>query len=127
MVQGWRTINVKEGLLEEVERTLLTKVMKEKGITNISQFVTTAIREKVEKVERKRFAHINTYEDHTKILDNNLEKYGRIVSVYFRGKRAWCDYCEEYVCVHIQHAWEIPDVKKILKAKNITSPDSQSL
>ena len=31
-------------------------------------------------------------------------------------------YCDEHMCVHIQYAWEIPDVRKILSARKLTPP-----
>ena len=124
MVNEWKTINVKRGLMEEVERLLQSTMVKREGITNMSQFLDAAIKEKIIKVETKRFDHVNMYEDHVKILDNNLEKHGRIVSVYFRGTRAWCDYCEEHICVHIQYAWEIPEVRRVLEKRKMTPPPS---
>ena len=56
---------------------------KKDGITNVAQFVDLALREKLEKFERRQFEHINMHEDHVKILDNKLGRTGRIVSVYF--------------------------------------------
>ena len=45
------------------------------------------------------------YDDHVKIMDRQLGKLGRIVSVYFkRDGKPYCDYCEEPDCVHVQYA-----------------------
>lgn len=121
----WKTINVKKGLLDEVEKMLQGQTMRNEGITNASQFVDSALKEKIEKLGRKRFEHINKYEDHVKILDNKLDKVGRIVSVYFKDERTWCDYCDENFCVHTQYAWEIPEVRKILQNYGIKSPSSK--
>ena len=126
MVEGWKTVNIQKGLIEEVRRLLEMKTVENEGLTNVSQFVTAAVREKIKRTEQKRFDHINTYEDHVKILDNKLEARGRIVSVFFRDRRAWCDYCEEHMCVHIQYAWEIPEVRKIL-GENQTGPPPSKL
>ena len=122
----WKTVNVKKSLLDEVERVRRTDEAKKAGITNAAQFVDLALREALEKFERRRFEHINMYEDHVKILDNKLERAGRIVSVYFREAKAWCEYCDEHMCVHIQYAWEIPDVREALSARKLTPPPSRS-
>ena len=127
MVAGnWKTVPLKAGLLDEVERIIQVDALKREGITNMSQFVDAAVKEKIDKFERKRFNHINMYEDHVKILDNDLEKIGRIVSVYFKdGQKAYCDYCNEHICVHIQFAWELPDVRKILEERDLVPPLSR--
>ncbi|MDE0265566.1 MAG: hypothetical protein OXK17_00850 [Thaumarchaeota archaeon] len=122
----WKTVNVKKVMLDEVERMLRTDAVRKDGITNMSQFVDLALREKIERFERMRFEHINMYEDHVKILDNKLGRAGRILSVYFRDTRAWCEYCDEHMCVHIQYAWEIPDVRKVLAARKIAPPPSRA-
>ena len=129
MVTGnWKSVTIKAGLVEEVERIIQVDAMKREGITNMAQFIDAAVKEKLEKFERKRFNHVNMYEDHVKILDNGLEEIGRIVSVYFKdGQKAYCDYCEEHICVHIQFAWEIPDVRRILVERNLTPPLSRNL
>ena len=124
--EDWKTVNVKKAMMDEVERMLQTDAIRKEGITNMSQFVDLALREKIERLERKRFDHVNMYDDHVKILDNKLDRMGRIVSVYFRDARAWCDYCEEHMCVHIQYAWEIPDVREVLAARKIAPPPSRA-
>ncbi|MDE0526734.1 MAG: hypothetical protein OXI27_09115 [Thaumarchaeota archaeon] len=122
--EDWKTVNVKKAMMDEVERMLRTDAVRKEGITNMSQFVDLALREKIERLERMRFEHINMYEDHVKILDNKLGRAGRILSVYFRDSRAWCEYCDEHMCVHIQYAWEIPDVREVLAARKIAPPPS---
>lgn len=125
--EDWKTVNVKKVMMDEVERMLQTDAIRKEGITNMSQFVDLALREKLERLERKRFDHINMYDDHVKILDNKLDRVGRIVSVYFRDTRAWCDYCDEHMCVHIQYAWEIPDVREVLAARKLAPPPSKAV
>ena len=122
----WKTVNVKKAMMDEVERMLRTDAVRKDGITNMAQFVDLALREKIERLERMRFEHINMYDDHVKILDNKLGRTGRILSVYFRDTRAWCEYCDEHMCVHIQYAWEIPDVREVLAARKIAPPPSRA-
>lgn len=110
--ENWITTKVRRSLYNEISRALQTSEAKKNGLTNTAQFVDAAVRELLEKCESDRFSHINMHDDHVKILDNRLDKVGRIVSVYFRkGLKSWCDYCEASGCVHVQYAWEIPKVK----------------
>lgn len=58
-------------------------------------------------------------------MDRKLGKLGRIVSVYFKKKgNPWCDY-EEKNCIHVQDAWEMPDVRKILEERGFKPPPSR--
>ena len=124
MAVGWKTVNVKENLMSEVESIIKTTGMNASGITNPSQFVDAAIKEKLEKETRQRFEHVGVYEDHVKILDNKLDRLDRIVSVYFKDDAAWCDYCEKNFCVHIQYVWTIDEVCKILHERGMSEPST---
>lgn len=123
-IEDWKSVNLKRGLSDEIERVLQGEQIKSMGITNLAQFVDAAVKDKLEQLERKRFDHINMYEDHVKILDNKLDRVGRIVAVYFKDTKAWCDYCDENLCVHIQYAWELEKVRKILEERGLTPPAS---
>ena len=69
---------------------------------------------------------VQLVDDHVKIMDNKLGKLGRIVSVYFKKENSpWCDYCEEPDCIHVQYAWEIADVRKILEKYGFSPPPSR--
>ena len=72
--------------------------------------------------ERPRFQHVNTWDNHVKILDNWLETDGRIIPVYFKIEGARCGYCRADHCVHVDFAWSIPDVEKILTEKGVKRP-----
>ena len=123
---NWVTTKVRRTLHDEIGRALRTEEARRNGLTNTAQFVDTAVRELLERCESDRFNHVNMYDDHVKILDNRLERVGRIVSVYFRrGRRSWCDYCEAADCVHVQYAWELPDVKEKLAGQGLTPPPSK--
>ncbi len=125
--ENWSTTSVRSTLVEEIKKILQTKAAKREGLTNVSQFVDTAVRDLIDRIESERMTHLNMYDDHVKILDNHLGNIGRIVSVYFkRGRRSWCDYCEEPGCVHVQYAWEIPKVGKILRGMGMKPPPSRA-
>ena len=124
--ENWVTTKVRRALHDEIGRALQTTEAKRNGLTNTAQFVDAAVRELLERCERERFSHINMHDDHVKILDNRLDRVGRIVSVYFRkGSESWCDYCEASGCVHVQYAWEIPKVKARLAGHGLNQPPSR--
>ena len=123
---GWRPVQLPKELVDEVEKMLQSDIVGKQGITSISQFISRAVSEGLSKLESERFKHMNMYDDHVKIIDNKLDKIGRIVSVYFKkGNRPWCDYCEEPDCIHVQYAWEIADVRKILEKYGFSPPPSK--
>ena len=122
----WTAANVRISLLRRIKKALESEEAKEEGLNNVNQFIDSAIRELLEKLEQKRMNHLNMYDDHVKIMDNKLGKIGRIVSVYFKkGNKPWCDYCRESDCIHVQYAWEIADVRKILEKYRFSPPPSR--
>ncbi len=123
---GWRAVQLPKELVDEVAKMLQTDIVKKQGITSISQFISRTVSKELEKLEFKRMKHVNMYDDHVKIMDNKLGKLGRIVSVYFKKENSpWCDYCEEPDCIHVQYAWEIADVRKILEKYGFSPPPSR--
>lgn len=124
--ENWVTTKVRRTLHDEISKALRTEEARKNGLTNTAQFVDTAVRDLLEKCKSERFNHINMHDDHVKILDNRLDNVGRIVSVYFRrGNETWCDYCEASGCVHVQYAWEIPEVKARLAEHGLNPPPSR--
>ena len=122
----WRPVQLPKDLVDEVERIIKIDEIKKQGITSISQFISRTVNEEFEKLKQKNISHVNMYEDHVKIMDRKLGKLGRIISVYFKkGKTSWCDYCEEPDCIHVQYAWEIPEVRKILEKHGLKPPPSR--
>lgn len=65
--------------------------------------------------------HFNLDENGVRILDKNLttehSPHGRIIDIYFKDKKAWCDYDESSDCKHIKYALGLPVVVEILKKK----------
>lgn len=118
----WDTLRVPHELMEELEKFLKSPVAKKTGFTSKTQATTTATREFLLKYS-KRFEYVNTYEDKVRILDNNIGKMGDIVTVKFKGKSAFCDYCESNNCIHVKYCWEIPQVAEVLKKNGLKLPD----
>lgn len=66
-----------------------------------------------------RLEHINVFEDHISIRDNELKKE---INVYVKEikdrKVLWCEYDQSENCIHVGYAWAIPKVVKALKPNN---------
>ncbi|MCJ8306517.1 MAG: hypothetical protein HRU07_05645 [Nitrosopumilus sp.] len=122
--ENWTTANIRINLMKEIKKTIESDVGKKSGLTNPNQFVDTAIRDLINKLESKRFSHQNTYDDKVRILDNKIGKMGDIVTIFLRDefKKGFCDYCESESCVHVKYMWELKDVVKILKKRGFHSP-----
>ncbi len=119
----WVSVKIRRALNDRMGEALKTEAAQREGLTNPSQFADVAIRELLKKMKPERMSHVNMHEDCVKIMDNKLERVGRIVAVYFKKtKSPWCDYCKEKDCIHVQYAWEIPVVRKILILQGQKSP-----
>lgn len=127
--ENWITTKVRRTLSYEIEKALHTDESKKEGLTNLSQFVDSAIRELLEKLESSRFSHINTYDDKVRISDDKIGRFGDIVTVFLRDdeKKGFCDYCESHKCIHVKYMWELPDVVKILNEREFISPYNDSI
>jgi len=68
---------------------------------------------------KDRFEHFNCYEDHVTLWDKKL---GRLVDVYLRNMKAYCEFCKEFDCDHVKFAVCIPKVRKVLEAKGWEIP-----
>jgi hypothetical protein len=66
-------------------------------------------------------SHFNVDENGVKILDPSLatehSPHGRIVDVYFKERKAWCEYDDSQNCKHVEFALSLPIVQEILKKK----------
>ena len=74
---GWRPVQLPKDLVDEVERVIETNEVKKEGVTSISQFISRTVSEALSKLESERLKHVNTYNDHVKIMDNRLGKIGQ--------------------------------------------------
>ena len=126
MVGNWKTAMLRSDLLARVKAIVESNAAKNQGVTNTSQFIDLAIREKIEKFKIVSLSHVSTYEDHVKILDLMLGERGRIVAVDFnKDGSPYCDYCEAPDCVHVQFAWEIPKARDLLYGRGFAPPPSK--
>ena len=65
--------------------------------------------------------HFNVDENGVKINDPSLateySPHGRIIDVYFKNEKAWCDYDNSSDCKHVEFALSLSIVQEILKKK----------
>lgn len=66
-------------------------------------------------------SHFNLDAEGVRILDKSLRSKnspnGRIVDIYFKDKKVWCEYHDSFDCNHIEYALSIPMVQALLKKK----------
>ena len=126
MAGNWRTAMIRGELLVRVKAIVESNAAKNQGVTNISQFIDLAIRDKIKEFKIASLSHVSTYEDHVKILDLMLGAHGRIVAVDFnKDGSPYCDYCEAPDCVHVQFAWEMPKARDMLHGHGFAPPPSK--
>jgi hypothetical protein len=65
--------------------------------------------------------HFNLDENGVRVNDPTLATEncpnGRIIDIFFKDKKAWCDYDDSTDCKHVQFALSLPVVQVILKKK----------
>lgn len=70
--------------------------------------------------------HFNLDENGVRILDKSLttehSPRGRIVDIYFKDKRAYCEHDDSFDCKHVEYALSLPVVMEILKKKGWKLP-----
>jgi hypothetical protein len=70
--------------------------------------------------------HFNLDENGVKINDKSLatehSPRGRILDIYFKDKKAWCEYDDSFDCKHVEYALSLPVVQAILKKKGWKLP-----
>ena len=111
-----------EYVFQKIPKSLIDEVDKLVGLQGYrsrSEFIKDAIRNLLRDYNQiltvPRFVHTNTYEDHATIRDNSN---GREINVYFKeGGVAYCGYCKEQSCEHIDYALTLPKVTEPLKER----------
>ena len=108
---GWKSISLPEEMVEEIARIIRERP--ELGYKSVSSFVIAAIRRLIEET-KPTLEHFNVYEDHVTIIDH---KRRRLVNVYFRNGRIYCELCQETECPHTEYALNIPKIQEALREK----------
>jgi len=107
-----------------------SQIKEQMGLKNDTEVVRALInwywREYQEKLQA--FEHFNINEHGVRILDRTLAdktSEGRIIDVYFKPDKAWCEYCESASCQHVKFALGLPEVQKILRKKGWKIPSEE--
>ncbi|NIO20998.1 MAG: hypothetical protein GTN76_09720 [Candidatus Aenigmarchaeota archaeon] len=112
-------LSIEGDLFKRLER--LKQYYQIEEYTEMVRFCITDAYKKIE--HRPRFEHVNTYDNHVKILDNQMN---RIAEVYFKtNDKSWCSLCNSHDCVHIEYAWTLPKIAKILREHGFKSPSEK--
>ena len=116
------TVKIPKELTDEMD-----KLIGALGFRSRGEIAKEAIRqllnhykESLASPELPKIEHFNISENGVRILDRTLANgvsRGRIIDVYFKPDKAWCEYCEATNCQHVKFALSIPEVQKILHKK----------
>jgi predicted DNA-binding protein len=93
-----------------------------------AEFIKEALRRRFEELHMltpapeplPQLEHFNLDEQGVRILDRTLKNgstRGRIIDVYFKPDKVFCEYCGAEDCRHVQFALSLPKVQKILSEK----------
>jgi hypothetical protein len=112
----------------EIVRRFL-RIKEHLGLKNDTEVVRSLINwywnENSEKLQ-PNFEHFNISEHGVRILDRTLadkNSRGRIIDVYFKPDRIWCEYCDSTKCQHVKFALDLPEVQEILRKKGWKIPE----
>jgi hypothetical protein len=66
-------------------------------------------------------SHFNLDEHGVRILDRSIKASnspnGRIIDIYFKDGKAWCEHDDSFSCRHVEYALTLSYVQKIFKKK----------
>lgn len=110
----YRTVTLNIEIINQLNRfwELNEEALSQEGVNSFSDLVGYLINQMENKKIEKRLEHINVFEDHITIRDNQLKQE---INVYVRDKVLWCEYDQSENCIHVGYAWAIPKVVKALK------------
>ena len=121
----YRGVSLQRELINLIEEYI--RAHPEMGYKSLADFVTDAVREKCEELkilaatsELPDLEHFNISENGVRILDRTITSTtsrGRIIDVYFKLEKVWCENCDATNCQHVKFAMNIPEVQKILQEK----------
>lgn len=114
----YTTVSIPVGLADRIDQI----VKRGREYQNRGDFVLEAIRRRLEEFvihePEPMLKHFNLNEQGVMVLDKTLEPpNGRIIQVYFKEGKAWCEYDETDRCRHIDFALELSEVQEILRKK----------
>lgn len=110
----YKTMSISEDNLNRLNRfwEKNEEALSSNGVNSLNDLVGYFLNQAEHKKIEKRLEHINVYEDHITIRDNQLKQE---INVYVRDKVLWCEYDQSENCIHVGYAWAIPKVVNALK------------
>jgi len=120
----YTTVRLPKELMEVIDNIIRGGVGSYKSR---AEFIKEALRRRLEELhmltpasEPLPLEHFNLDEQGVRILDRTLangSSRGRIIDVYFKPDKVFCEYCGAEDCRHVQFALSLPKVQKILSEK----------
>jgi len=114
------TVRIPIDLAKEVDA-----LIGRKGYKTRAEIVKDALRNFLEK--NPQLEHYNLDENGVRIRDPTLltrtSPNGRIIDVFFKDKRAFCDYDQTEECKHVEFALSLQVVQEIFKRKGWKLPN----
>lgn len=115
----WGNIRARQSLIKRVEIAL--EAARPGEFPHLSQFVDFLLRRELEKMGKgiQGISTVRIHKDHVRIMDRNIGKLGKILSVSFKKERGdWeflCDYCKETDCIHVDFTLELSEIIKMME------------
>jgi len=124
-IHNYSTISVPKSLLDEIDQVVKRGLC---GYKSRSEFVKESIRMRLKEVYAKTppppplppLEHFNLDEHGVRILDRTMgskTSNGRIIDVFFKPDKVYCDNCQSNNCQHVKFAMELETVQEILNKK----------
>jgi len=105
-------VKLPKDLIEEVDR-----FVGKHGYRSRAEIIKDAVRRLLTSYPtppKPSLEHFNLNEDGVQILDRDLN---RVVQVYFKEGKTFCEYDQTDDCRHVDFALELPEAQEILKKK----------
>jgi hypothetical protein len=124
-LRACRGVSLRKELVDLIEEYV--EAHPEMGYQSLADFVKDALRDKCDqlgiimpKPKLPMLEHFNLNGTGVRVLDRSLGNsriHGRIVDIYFRPNKVFCDFCQSENCNHTQFAPGLPEARAILKEK----------
>ena len=102
----WGNVRMTQSLIDEIAEYVQTEGAKKQGYTNVTQFVNSTIRKRLDEIQKQGY-HI--------ILRNKQSDTYLDLVIRENGKNVFCKECNSEDCMHVEMALEDKGIRKILK------------
>lgn len=109
----WGNVRMPQTLIEEIAEYVRTDNAKERGFTNVTQFVNSIVRYKLDEIQKQGY-HI--------VLRNKQSNTHLDLVIRENGQSIHCKECNRSDCEHVMKATTDPDVLEVLKKNGFSLP-----